>query len=197
MMPVDQRRHAERRGRRRTTRWATALTRTYTAISRVVGRELGAGLACVRTGRGLAVAGHRVLEVEHDAVGPAAGQLGEHVGPARGREQQAAQSAWPRVAASPGGSDGQASVGLRCIKALRRARHTSSSRWLNAWWSNVTIPAPGRDVDGRLATTFGVRVDRVADEHRNRKHDLFEAEVRDGGAVGRLQHRHPDEQSET
>ena len=46
-----------------------------------------------------------------------------------------------------------AHAGRRCMSALRRARHTSSSRWLKPRCSNVTMPCSGRDFDARAATT--------------------------------------------
>ena len=55
-------------------------------------RELGADVARVRSRRDLAAGRYRVLEIGHNAVRPAARQLGEHFGPTGGREQQAAQA---------------------------------------------------------------------------------------------------------
>ncbi len=63
----------------------------------MVGDELGADVAGVLAGRGLAVGRHRVLEVERDRVGRRARHLAQHVGLARGREQQAADACGRRV----------------------------------------------------------------------------------------------------
>ena len=80
--------------------------------------------------------------------------------------------------------------------ALRRALHTSSSRWLKPRCSNVTIPWSGRDFDSRAATTSDSPC-RVSPANMGAGNvDLLEAEVGDGRAVRGLEHRDADEQAE-